>query len=365
MRKARLAMVFASLAAASFATIDVCPAQTISLGTRITVEGRYTAPASDKDDRPRGISGMACLGGANDSMRECLVVNDEETFAEIAILKDRSLRPTGRRLSIVEPGESGKGIVGTQRIADCGDQGKFGDADGEGIAVSQGYVYIASSHSCSGAGKYKPSNYLLSRSRLAGPAAFPFGASAVVERSWRGADMLIALDAAKAFGKPKKSGTNIEGIAVVGEHLYAGLRTPLGDGSAFLIRAPIDALFAPGTAPLRKDLVETRSLSLGEKTGVRDLAALADGSLLILSDPSKDQPKVDYKIWHLPEPVWSADPIELVVVRTKAKPKDADEKAKAESLTVLEQNGSNVVVMVNYDNIDEGAPAKHELDVAR
>ena len=35
--------------------------------------------------------------------------------------------------------------------------------------------------------------------------------------------------------------------------------------------------------------------------------------------------------------------------------------AKAESLTVLEQNGDNVVVLINYDNINEGAPTRHEF----
>src|SRR5262249_17125214 len=164
----------------------------------------------------------------------------------------------------------------------------------------EGYVYIASSHSCSGAGKYKPSSYLLARSRLSGPAAFPSGAAAEVERSWRGADMLIHSDAWKAFGRPAEKGTNIDGSPVGGKHPYAGLRTPISDSSAFLVRAPVDARFAPGTAPLGGDLVETRTLPLGEKTGVRDLAALADGSLLILSGPTKDQPKVDYAIWHLP-----------------------------------------------------------------
>ena len=314
---------------------------------------------------------MACLGAAGDEKRQCLVINDEETFAEIVTLEDGSLTPTGKKLRIVEPGETGEGIVGAQRIAGCGDKGKpakggkFSEADGEGIAVSQGYVYIAGSHSCSGGGKYKPSSYLLSRAKLVGPGEFPHGKSAVVERSWRGADMLFHSDAGTAFGEPKEVGTNIEGIAVIGEYLYAGLRTPVAGSSAFLIRAPVDALFAPGTASLSADLVKTRSLPLGERTGVRDLAALADGSLLILSGPSKSQ-DVDYKIWHLPNPVWDAQPTALLVVKTKAKARDEkgeDETPKAESLTVIEQSGKTVVVVVNYDNVDEGAPARHEFNI--
>jgi hypothetical protein len=112
-------------------------------------------------------------------------------------------------------------------------------------------------------------------------------------------------------------------------------------------------------------MVKTRSLALGEATGVRDLAALADGSLLILSGPSLNQ-DVDYKIWHLPNPVWNAQPTALLVVKTKAKAKDEkgeDETPKAESLTVIAQSERTVVVVVNYDNIDEGAPARHEFNI--
>lgn len=356
-------------AAVALLNIDLCLAQAVSDGKPIDVKGEYAAPDSGK--KARGISGMACLGAPGAEKRQCLVINDEETFAEIATLEDESLKPTGKKLRIVEPGESGDGILGAQRIAGCGGDGKpskggkFSEVDGEGIAVSQGYVYIAGSHSCSGGGKYKPSSYLLSRARLVSPEAFPNGESAVVERSWRGADMLFHSDAGTAFGEPKEVGTNIEGIAVIGEYLYAGLRTPVDSSSAFLIRAPVDALFAPGTEPLSGDLVKTRSLTLGEDTGVRDLAALADGSLLILSGPSLNQ-DVDYKIWHLPNPVWTSEPTALVVVKTKAKGRDEkgkEETPKAESLTIIEQRGKSAVVVVNYDNVDEGAPARHELNI--
>src|SRR5258708_7638552 len=94
--------------------IDLSLAQTISYGTPIDVKEKYAAPASDAGGKPRGISGMACLGAAGDEKRQCLVINDEETFAEIATLKDGSLTPTGKKLRIVEPGETGEGIVGAQ-----------------------------------------------------------------------------------------------------------------------------------------------------------------------------------------------------------------------------------------------------------
>jgi len=348
---------------AGFAKVDRCFGQAVSYGTPINVETKFTAPASDEDGKPRGISGMACLGKMTDQTRECLVINDEETFAEIAVLKDRSQRPTGKVLSIVSRGETGKAIVGTARDGVCDGKGKFGELDGEGIAVAQEYAYIISSHSCSGSGKYKPSSYLISRFRFAGSAGFLSGASVVVERSWRGADMLIHSSAGFAYGKPKGSGTNIEGVAVVGEHLYAGLRTPMVKTAAVLIRASVNALFELGKEQLSAEQVETRPLSLGENAGIRDLAALNDGSLLILSGPTLEQSEVDYQIWRLPAPIWSSAPLPLAIVKTNAKAKDSGQVPKAEALTVIDQSDNRVVVLVSYDNIDEGAPTIHEVNL--
>jgi hypothetical protein len=53
-------------------------------------------------------------------------------------------------------------------------------------------------------------------------------------------------------------------------------------------------------------------------------------------------------------------------VKTKAKGRDEkgkEETPKAESLTIIEQRGKSAVVVVNYDNVDEGAPARHELNI--
>jgi hypothetical protein len=61
-------------------------AQENSAGHRLVVEGEFAAPESRADRKPRGISGMACLGQAGDKKRECLTVNDEEVSAEIVSL---------------------------------------------------------------------------------------------------------------------------------------------------------------------------------------------------------------------------------------------------------------------------------------
>lgn len=340
-----------------------------SSGDAIPVLGKYTAPNSDADGKPRGISGMGCLGTSSDPTRECLVINDEETLGEIVLLGKDGLRPTGKPVTFTHKKDPIDGIVGREQKANCGETGKYGDLDGEAVAienkVDRTYVYVAGSHSCSGGGKYKASNYLLVRFKPASAVSFVGTGDPVIERSFRVADLLLLTpELHDAYGRPKGQGTNIEGLAVIGETLYAGMRTPVDNGTSFIASARTDDLFAPGHEPLKAVGTPIR-LSLGTNTGIRDLAALADGGLLILSGPTTSQADVGYKIWYLPKPLSTSVPVELVTVTTNAKPKTEAEVAKAESITVTSESEDRVTVIVNYDNIDEGAPASHQLQIGR
>jgi hypothetical protein len=342
-------------------------AEKSSLGITIPVAAHYTGPASKKDGKARGISGMTCLGKAGDAKRECFVINDEETFGEVAILTEEGLKPTEKVLHFTRKGESGEGVLGIARKPPkCRDEGKFGELDGEGVGRAADYVYVVSSHSCSGGKKYKPSSYLLVRFKPASSNSFIGDPPPAVERTWRVADALRASKKVKsAYGRKKGKGTNIEGIAIAGERVYFGLRTPVKAGTAYIVSAPADDLFAPGTKALKRGVVKTRPLSLSKKTGIRDLAALEDGGLLILSGPSVDQRDVGYKIWHLAPPIPTSEPVELVTIETKVKAKDKDEIPKAEAITIIEQAGDKVVFIVSYDNVDEGAPSRHEINLKR
>jgi hypothetical protein len=84
---------------------------------------------------------------------------------------------------------------------------------------------------------------------------------------------------------------------------------------------------------------------------------------LVLSGPIKSE-TVAYKIWHLPRPLDASSLVELVTVKTDKMGRDEDDKsetAKAESLTVIEEAPDKVVVIINYDNVDEGYPTRHEF----
>ncbi|MGH6751440.1 MAG: DUF3616 domain-containing protein, partial [Bradyrhizobium sp.] len=276
--------------------------------TKIGVPVEFKAPNSKEDGKPRGISGMACLGKPADASRECLVINDEERFGEIATLTTNVLKASGQTIDFVEKGEKGDDVLGKANDPKCRDEagkvekGKFNELDGEGVAIAAGFVYVASSHSCSGGGKYKPSSYLLVRFKADSATSFMGASKPIVERSWRLADVLLGSDISNvsgAYGRPKGVGTNIEGIAVIDGRLYAGLRTPTGSSEAYIVSAPVEALFAKGSDPLDAKLVESFKVELGADTGIRDLAATPSGRLLILAGPSVEQAGVEYKLWLL------------------------------------------------------------------
>jgi hypothetical protein len=335
--------------------------------TKVKMTGQFKAPSSDKDGKPRGISGMACLGKASDASRECFVINDEERFGEIARLTKDGLVATGKTIDFVEKGETGKGVRGVARNPMCGgveDASKFDELDGEGVAIAGNWAYVASSHSCSGGGKYKPSSFLLVRFKVKGGT---FKGKTLVERSWRLADVLLAGELKAFYGKPKGEGTNIEGIAVIGDRLYAGLRTPVNSNESFIVGAPVDDLFAadPKDHPQGlKDGVAIKPIKveLGANTGIRDLAALRNGRMLILSGPTDEQADVAYKLWLLDKPVSGKARDLNVTITTPTQGKDG-KRAKAETVTVLDETPDRLKVLVLYDNIDEGEPTQYDISL--
>ena len=102
-------------------------------------------------------------------------------------------------------------------------------------------------------------------------------AEPVVERTWRLSDALRQSEVGNDFGKEKTIGTNVEGIAVIGDRLYAGLRTPVRDEHAYIVSAQIEDLFAPERYAPEERKARKSDLSgwqLPKDTGIRDLAAL-------------------------------------------------------------------------------------------
>ena len=346
--------------------------------TLLSVTGQFIAPESRQGNKPRGISGLACAQPTPDGARQCLTINDEELGGEIAILDGDTLTPMPQTIDIVRDGDDGADVRGTLHVPDCPDKRtKYGEVDGEGAAIADGFAYVASSHSCSGEGKYKPSSYLLSRVRMASDTQFvaddaPAGEPLKAERSWRLADALLASDVKDAFGKKKNDGTNVEGIAVADGLLYAGLRTPPLDGNAVVITAPINGLFAPGDGPLDPARVRTYRVPLGPGTGIRDMATLSGDGLLILSGPTHIQTDVPYRLWLADRTKLEAPPVLLATLpdaRTDpGSPRGkgyGGDMLKPEAVAVLSQDDTRLTVLVMHDNIDEGWPTRLEITLPK
>jgi hypothetical protein len=373
-------------------------AQANPAGHQLIVEGEFAAPDSRSDRKPRGISGMACLGTDVDKKRECLAINDEELSAEIVSLQDDSsprshddaFHVESRTAPVVlvpREDEIAK-IVGakpTSETANCPEAGggKFKELDGEGIALADGYIYVSGSHACSREGKLKPSTFLLTRFKTAGADKISRDVSPTMERTWRLGDVLPPIPPISGWDKENPAAVaelgqkqrNIEGIAVVDGRLYAGLRTPNVGGDILIVSVPVDALFAAGDKPLPAEVIraskeqEIRLHFDNPNMGIRDLAALPkSGGLLVLTGPTLAQEDTNYDLHWIRELKPHASLEHLFTIPTGAtkvwnrdKMEMERETEKAESVTVLSETAGRATVLVLFDDIDEGRPTRYEV----
>ncbi len=331
----------------------------VSLGEPVPL-ARPFATLETKATTPRGISGLACLP-PDKGVRACLAVNDEERFAEWVGFDGKTLAPTGLRLQLLTPAKQQQDdIVGSRPRDLCDQEDDFGEFDGEAIALGGDQIYITGSHACSRAkGKFRPSAFILARAKA---TAQPLEAKDV-ERSWRLADVIRLSPLASAFGKAGDKGAGIEGMALVGNRLYLGFRTPATANTAKILSVKVTELFKPGDQPATTE-PEVLTLTLGPNTGIRDLAALDDGRLLVLSGPA-DSAAGAY-VLHLLTPA-NGKYRPLVELQTDArgekKNRGGREIPKAEAIAVLEQTREAVTLLVMYDNIDDGGPRRHRINL--
>lgn len=296
----------------------------------------------------KDVSGMACRPGAS-AERFCVLVNDENSAAQFVRLAGSSLQP-GKTIPLIG-GKAPANAMGRRPEPSCGKEKKFAEFDGEGVAFGDGHFYVVSSHGCSRNSEgYRLSSFLLARFR-----AYPDLPPETVELTYRLSDALAAAKSVGSrFGKALDAGSNglnIEGIAFVAGKLWFGLRAPVDGSNAYLIGVGATELFAPGNSRLQGD-PEVVALALGERRGIRDLAALPDGRLLVLSGPAQEQ-KLDYRL-HIVDP---AKPDMLRAIGMV----DAPKKGKAEVVTVLQENGGELVVAVLFDGVKNGAGALYRI----
>ncbi len=304
--------------------------------------------ASKKPGRAaKDLSGMACMApGAG--ARRCLVINDENRAAQFATLENGKITP-GEELPLLGDAPSPETLGAAPQIA-CPRPGGFRDLDGEAVPYAAPYFYVAGSHGCARhSGEFRLSAFHLARIRVdaAGRPAGP------AELTYRLSDLLQGAGAVAPFlGRDlmTANGLNLEGLAASGEWLWIGLRAPSLAGRATLLRAAIAELFAPGHERA-KALPLILSVPVGENRGVRDLAALSDGRLLVLVGPAQEQ--------DLPYELLLLDPARPDTPRRLGALKSRD--AKAEIVTILSEAEAALTVLVGYDGGKNGRLEEYRL----
>lgn len=318
------------------------------------------------------ISGMACMP-PDGARRACLLINDENTNAQFAMLEaDRLI--VGQPIELIgdEPDPS---TVGAKPDIKCEVPGDFEDLDGEGVAYSEPYFYIVGSHGCSRKkGEFRLSSFILARVRVdrqgrpADRNGNPLPADRLkesVETTYRVSDLLQrAGAAANFFGKDLNSenGLNIEGIAIGGETVWFGLRAPVDkEGNAFLVGGNTTDLFRPGHAA--SDALPKVIPMHFDRLGIRDLAILPDRRLIVLAGAAQG-PEVAFKLFIVDTD--SKTKTLLGQLPEVKQPVDGTlEIGKAEAITVLDATAGRARLMILFDGLVNGAPHHTDIQISK
>lgn len=292
-------------------------------------------------DERDNLSGAACTpGGA------CLLIGDEMRFARFFTISGGVLTP-GEPLFLLPP------------KSDRGE--KIKESDGEGIAFDRDTFYVVGSHSADKKGRPQPFRHFLARIAVNTPTGRPqdlgtdaqpaAGLQRVDLDSLLADDPLLAAHAAEAAGEVAtrengfahdQHGPNIEGVAVRDGVLSIGFRGPVDGAGAVLYRLPVEDVFAGKRsqgAPIRLKL---DSPGAPPSQGVRDLAAVSDG-LLILAGPEMRATPPKPELWH-----WSAASGRLRLLGPLGE--FAGDSPEAIALLAEESTGYRLLVLADGDH---------------
>lgn len=206
------------------------------------------------------------------------------------------------------------------------------DADLEGIAVSDDRAYVIGSHSIAADKAAHPN----ARRSLLALTLNPDGA--VVSRE--------PIDLARHFEQhamfapyaalpAEENGIDIEGIAASADHIVIGFRSPIAqDGSAPVLLLDRRTPDAPS---------QLRYVQLGGR-GIRDMAAVSDGFLIIAGPSGKPDQPSDIVWWDGQNMAASGG------ANGRVKPLCRLEARKAEGIAVQAENAGGYDVMVVFDS---------------
>ena len=150
-------------------------------------------------------------------------------------------------------------------------------------------------------------------------------------------------------------GVNIEGLAARGGNLYFGFRSPAPSGKAFILRVAETAIFGHGDRNLETIRVELGQDASGRDLGIRDLAVVADG-LLILAGPSLpegDDAVGSGQIFHWREADGELRPLKKLKVEKSG--------VKPEVLLLLSETPADYRTLVICDGPTGGSPMEYQI----
>jgi Protein of unknown function (DUF3616) len=322
---------FASIALALWLVPSPAPAQSVAPQSAHW----SVAPQFGKNAEARkNLSGAACAP-TQPPYGSCLAVNDEKKYAQFFTIVDNKIVPNAL----------------IRLLGDNADS----DPDIEGAAYHDSYFYVAGSHGVARmSAKDKKAPFTVFRFKVdpqTGKPAFEVTDRQVASQIEKSTALRAAIGKAEFIGayaeKPlDANGVNIEGIALEGDRIYFGFRGPSLEGRAFILSTAIDGMF--GINPLDPMV---HALALGPTTGIRDLASV-DGGFLVLSGPVNEQeitPAV-----HLWIPASGA-------LKKLGELGATPAGAKAETLLVLEQQPERYRVLVMHDGPANGQPMEYWL----
>lgn len=304
----------------------------------------YQVDKGFEGHRAADLSGIACVPLEHSEYR-CLAIDDESQSAQLAKIEKREIGAKAE-IQLVKDKDDPKPLGQEPSVHCQNGKGKFADFDGEGVAYSPPYFYVVGSHGCSRKhDTFQISSFILARVRVDHEGR-PIEA---VETTYRVSDLLQRdVTVGEFFGKSltTENGLNIEGIAVAGDRVFFGLRAPV-DGRAYIVEGSASALFAPGHDPLPEDEKPVLiSVPLGEEVGIRDLAILPDGKLVILAGAAQ-KPDIPYSIFLF-------DPKKET--STELAPRRSDEPKRAEGMAVLDATAQKIRLLLLFDGSRDGAP---------
>jgi hypothetical protein len=298
-----------------------------------TVQPAFGQSGEGRDN----VSGATCM--TVPPGRTCLVVNDRTRFAQLFSVAGTTMR-AGPIVGIVAAP-----AAGTLAFA----------PNMEGAAHDDRFFYVVTSRDPTGSTAQPDTSFLVARftpEPTSPPAPVPFssGTAAGIEVSER-------IRAALAAGIPipqlpgqqlDRANAEIEGIAVKDRDrvrvLHLGFRAPVLGGNAFILSASVENVFA-SSGPLNATVTR---LALGPGFGIRDLATVSDG-LLILAGPGRSV-LGRASLFH-----WNDTTGQLKQVGIIAEPADRN----GEALLLVQEDPEFLRFILMFDGVPNGGPLEY------